>query len=167
MWKRQCYLERESFLMTGLRFQDKTGCWHPHLADWACQEDQVHWKKGRKKKEGRGKKEGRRKGRTWICFLSALKCSISKIFVCSFLFLLFMATPLAYGGSQAPDQIRATAAGLTPPTQQRQIRAASGTHTTACSNAGSLTHWTRPGIGPTTSWFLVGFVSTVPRRELL
>ena len=34
------------------------------------------------------------------------------------------------------------------------------------SNAESLTHWARPGIEPTTSWFLVGFVSTAPRWEL-
>ena len=37
---------------------------------------------------------------------------------------------------------------------------------TAHGNAGSLTHWARPGIEPTTSWFLVGFVSAVPQREL-
>ena len=33
-------------------------------------------------------------------------------------------------------------------------------------NAGSLTHWVRPEIEPTTSWFLVGFVSAVPQWEL-
>ena len=36
----------------------------------------------------------------------------------------------------------------------------------AHSNAGSSTHWARPGIKPATSWFLVGFVSAAPRREL-
>jgi len=30
---------------------------------------------------------------------------------------------------------------------------------TAHGNAGSLTHWARPGIGPATSWFLVRFIS--------
>ena len=40
------------------------------------------------------------------------------------------------------------------------------TYTTAHGNAGSLTHWARPGIEPATSWFPVGFVSTVPQREL-
>ena len=34
------------------------------------------------------------------------------------------------------------------------------------SSTGSLTPWVRPGIEPTTSWFLVGFVSTAPRWEL-
>ena len=40
-------------------------------------------------------------------------------------------------------------------------------YTAAHGNAKSLTHWARPGIEPTTSWFLVGFVSAAPRRELL
>ena len=35
----------------------------------------------------------------------------------------------------------------------------SATYTTAHGNTGSLTHWARPGIEPTTSWFLVGFVN--------
>ena len=33
-------------------------------------------------------------------------------------------------------------------------------------NTRSLTHWARPGMEPTTSWLLVGFVSTAPQREL-
>ena len=32
----------------------------------------------------------------------------------------------------------------------------SETYTTAHDNAGSLTHWARPGMEPDTSWFLVG-----------
>ena len=42
----------------------------------------------------------------------------------------------------------------------------SATYTTAYSNAGSLTHWGRPGIELATSWFLVGFVSAVPLQKL-
>ena len=30
-----------------------------------------------------------------------------------------------------------------------------------------LNHWARPGMEPATSWFLVGFISTVPQWELL
>ena len=30
----------------------------------------------------------------------------------------------------------------------------------------SLTHWARPGIQPTSSWILVGFISVVPQPEL-
>ena len=37
---------------------------------------------------------------------------------------------------------------------------------TAHSNAGSVTHWARPGIKLATLWFLVGFVSTAPQWEL-
>ena len=45
--------------------------------------------------------------------------------------------------------------------------ATSVTCTTAHSNAGSLTHWARAGIKPTTSCFLVRFVSVVPWQELM
>ena len=68
-----------------------------------------------------------------------------------FFFVSSRATPSTYGGSQARGLIGATSA----------------TYTTAHNNAGSLTHWVRPGIEPSTSWFLVGFVSAAPRRELL
>ena len=40
------------------------------------------------------------------------------------------------------------------------------TYTTAHGNTGSLTHRVRPGIEPATPWFLVGFISSVPRWEL-
>ena len=45
----------------------------------------------------------------------------------------------------------------TPEPQQHSIQAMSVTYTTAHGNAGSLTHPVRPGIEPTTSWFLAGF----------
>ena len=59
------------------------------------------------------------------------------------LFCLFRAAPIAYGASQARGQIGATAASLHQ----------------SHSNVGSLTHWARPGIKPTCSWVLVGFVN--------
>ena len=37
----------------------------------------------------------------------------------------------------------------------------------AHSNAGSLTHWVKPGIEPESSWILAGFISTEPWQELL
>ena len=40
------------------------------------------------------------------------------------------------------------------------------TYTTVHGNVGALTHQARPGIEPTSSWILVGFVSAEPRREL-
>ena len=43
--------------------------------------------------------------------------------------------------------------------------AASANYTTAPGNAGSLTHWGRPGIEHATSWFLVRFTSAAPDRN--
>ena len=39
------------------------------------------------------------------------------------------------------------------------------TYTTAQGNARSLTHLAKPGIKAKTSWFLVGFVSTVAQQK--
>ena len=50
----------------------------------------------------------------------------------------------------------------TPQPQQLRIWAAFSIYTTAHSNTGSPTHWTRPGIEPASSWMLVEFVSTAP-----
>ena len=40
------------------------------------------------------------------------------------------------------------------------------TYTTAHGNAGSLTHYVRPGIEPASSWILVGFISAAAQWEL-
>ena len=82
-----------------------------------------------------------------------------KASICTFFFWLFKATPAAYGGSQVK--------GLQPTAQpqQRQIQAAFATYTTAQNNAGSLTHWARAGIKPSSSWML-GSLTTEPWREL-
>ena len=47
----------------------------------------------------------------------------------------------------------------TPQSQQCRIQAVSTTYTAACGNAGFLTHWLRPGIKPTSSRILLGFVA--------
>ena len=47
----------------------------------------------------------------------------------------------------------------TPQPQQHQIRATSVTCTTAHSNTSSLILWARPGIGSTSSWILVRFLT--------
>ena len=52
-----------------------------------------------------------------------------------------------------------------PQPQQCQSWAASVTYTTAHSNAGSLTHWVRPGIKLASPWILVGFISAAPQWE--
>ena len=53
----------------------------------------------------------------------------------------------------------------TPQPQQRRIRATSVMYTTAHRNAGSLTHWARPG-DTVSSWILARFISAEPGREL-
>ena len=42
-----------------------------------------------------------------------------------------------------------------PQPRRHQIRAMSVSYTSACGNAGSLTHWVRPGIKPASPWILV------------
>ena len=74
--------------------------------------------------------------------------------------------PAPYGGSRARGRIGAAAAGLHHSHWQCGIQAVSSTYTTAQGNNGSLTHWARPGMEPSTSRFLVGFVSAAPQREL-
>ena len=77
-----------------------------------------------------------------------------------FFFGLFRAAPTAHGGSQARGRIGATAASLRQShSNVSQIQAASATYTTAHVNAGSLTYWARPGIGPATSRLLVRFIN--------
>ena len=92
-------------------------------------------------------------GQTLIFFLFL---SLSLFFPLSL--SLFRATPVPCGGSQARGWIRATGASLC----QSHSNARSEPHLpqlTAHGNAGSLTHWARPGIESATSWFLVGFVN--------
>ena len=78
-------------------------------------------------------------------------------------FCLFRAAPMAYGSSQARAQISASPASLQSQPQQCWIWDMSVTYTTAQGNAGSFTHWARPGIEPASSWILVGFIATEPR----
>ena len=75
-----------------------------------------------------------------------------------FLKKFFRSTPMAYGDSQARDQIRAVATFLCqshsntrskPPQQQLGIQAESATYITAHGNARSPIQWVRPGIEPT------------------
>ena len=99
-----------------------------------------------------------------ICSASAIILSVSLVFFpLIFLFLcLFRAAPSAYGGPQARGGIRAVAAGLC----HSNTRSASSTYITAHGNAGSLTHWARPGIESASSWMLVRFISAEPQWEL-
>ena len=66
--------------------------------------------------------------------------------------------PASYGGSQVRGSNRSCCCWPAPQPQQHQIQAVSVNYTTAHGNTRSLTQWARPGIEPTTSWFLVGFI---------
>ena len=66
-------------------------------------------------------------------------------FFFSFFFFFFMAAPAACASSQARGWIGAVAAGLCLCHSHRKAR--------------SLTHWVRPGIKPTSSRTLVGFLT--------
>ena len=73
-----------------------------------------------------------------------------------FFFCFFRAAPVAYGNSQARGRIRGTAAGL------HHSKASPGlicNQHHSYSNAGSLTHWARPGIKPGPSQILVRFLT--------
>ena len=61
------------------------------------------------------------------------------------------ATCLASGSSPAKGAIGAPAASI------------HHSH----SNTGSLSHWARPGIEPTSSWIVVGLITAQPQWELL
>ena len=69
-------------------------------------------------------------------------------------FCLFRAVPEAYGSSQARGWIGAVAVSLSHSHSQSQIWVTSATYTIAHGNARSLTHWTGPGIEPSSSWIL-------------
>ena len=75
-------------------------------------------------------------------------------------FLLFRATPTAYGVSQARGQIGAIATRLLHShiNIESELRL-QPTPQLAHGNTGSLTHWARPGIKPVSLCILVGFVN--------
>ena len=85
------------------------------------------------------------------------------LFPIFFSFFFLRATCAAYKSSQARGHIRTAATRFKPhprpQPQQHQIQATSATYSTACSNMGSLTHWARPGIEPSSLWMLVGFLT--------
>ena len=69
----------------------------------------------------------------------------TELFVC-FVFLVFLPPHLRHREVPRLGVKLELQRVPTPPSQQGQVRAASVTYPTACSNAGSLTHWARPGM---------------------
>ena len=98
-----------------------------------------------------------------LCALKSICRPFFLLFLSLFFLCLFMAIPMVYGSSQARGWIGAAAAGHS----HGRIQTASSTYTTTHSNAGSLTHWARPGIEPLSSWILVWFITAKPRWEFL
>ena len=84
-----------------------------------------------------------------------------QIFFFFFSFPFFSFQSCACGMCKFPDQgsSRSCSCWPTPQPQQCRILAASAVYTTAHSSAKSLTHGARPGIEPTSSWVLVGFLT--------
>ena len=79
--------------------------------------------------------------------------------------LFFRAAPEAYGGSQARGPVGATTAGLyhSHSSARSELHLWPILQLTASSILSTLSEL---GIEPATSWFLVGFISVVPRWEL-
>ena len=98
----------------------------------------------------------------FICVKLVFTC----VCVCVCVFCLFRAIPAVYGSFQAGVESELQLPAYTT-AQQHGIWAASATHTTAHSNARSLTHGARAGIEPTFSLRMVGFVTPKPWWELL
>ena len=82
-----------------------------------------------------------------------------------FYFWLFRATPAYMEVPRLGIQLELRRRPTAHP-QQRRIWATSATHTTAHGNAGSLTHWARPGIEPASSWMPVRSISIASRQKL-
>ena len=76
-------------------------------------------------------------------------------------FFLFRVAPAACGSSWA----RGNSCSGQPPPQPQQHWTWATSATTACEKARFLTHWARPGIEPTSSWTLVGFITSAPQQE--
>ena len=96
-----------------------------------------------------------------ICYFLQTQFSDSKgllpfFFPFLFSFFLFRVAPAAYG----------SALPAMPQPQQLRLQATPATYTTAHGNAGSLTHWARPGIEPASSQTLIRFISTEPQWKL-
>ena len=90
------------------------------------------------------------------CYLARVFC-LSPLH-CFIYFILFWATPVAYGCSWAGGWIGCSYRPIPQP-RQHQIQAASMSYPATCSNTGSLTHWVRQGIEPASSWILVRFLT--------
>ena len=96
----------------------------------------------------------------YLCRHYMYCCKTSRFFFLFFCFVFFFAFQgHTHSIWKFPGQGSNGSYSCWPTPQQHRIRATSATYTTAHRNAGSLTHWSRPGIEPTFSGILVWFVN--------
>ena len=100
----------------------------------------------------------------WKC------CSIAAfLFLKNFYFfglLSFRVAPVAYGGSQARGWTGAVVTSLRHSHSNAGSELCLRPAPVAHGNSASLTHRVRPGIKPTSSWMLVGSLTTEPWGDL-
>ena len=98
----------------------------------------------------------------WLEFLSSMDVeSYQMLFLHLFLFCLSLFLGHIFGTWRFPGQRsnQSHSCQSIQGPQQRGVQATSVTHTTAHSNARSLTHWVRPGIEPASVRMPVRFVN--------
>ena len=83
--------------------------------------------------------------------LPLIRTFVNKFEVIKYFCFLFKSRHVAYGSSQARGPRLGAAAGLHHSHSNVGFKPTSTTYATTCSNAGSLTHRTKPGIKPTSS----------------
>ena len=99
----------------------------------------------------------------YLCFF--LSCFVYLFF--SFFFWSFWTATMAYGGSQARDRIGWTAAGLHHSHSNTRSKLHLWPPPKLTAMRDPLTHWTRPGIKPTSSLMLARFLYAEPWWEFL
>ena len=104
-----------------------------------------------------------------LCSVKSCDMSVTCLFCVCRVFCLFVFFCFCFLGPH-PGHMEVPRLGVkselyllayTTPIATRDL-SASVTHTTAYSNAGSLTHWARSGIKPASSRILVGFLTAEP-----
>ena len=89
------------------------------------------------------------------------------LFIYLFIYFFLRAAPTAYGGSQARGLMGTVAASLLHSHSNARSELCLQPTPQLMGNAGSLTHWTRPGIKPTSSRILAGFINPWARTGTL
>ena len=82
-----------------------------------------------------------------------------------FFFSVFRAVPAAYGSSQARGESELQLPAYTTVVTVWDLSCICSPHHSSWE-CRIPDHWARPGIEPTSSWILVGFISAAPQWEL-